>query len=89
VLAKSYLPIIQELISRYHFDINARTKDGRSVLRLARTLNRNETITFLQTNGSIEVGDNYIRLSIKVTCMACKSLFQDHEITGLKKEASL
>ena len=50
-----HLPFIQELISRYHVDINARRKDGRTALRLAaRMFGRTEIITFLQENGCID-----------------------------------
>jgi hypothetical protein len=46
------LPIIQELISRYHVDINARWNDGRTALSLAS--GRPDIITFLRANGGIE-----------------------------------
>jgi hypothetical protein len=50
-----HLPFIQELISRYHVDINARVNDGRTALWMARTRNHPnpEIITFLQSNGGI------------------------------------
>jgi hypothetical protein len=48
------LPFIQELISRYHVDINARLNDGRTALMLARARNHSTVITFLQSNGGIE-----------------------------------
>jgi hypothetical protein len=48
---RGYLPIIQELISRYHVDINARDNDGTTALRRARMYGRTEIITFLQSNG--------------------------------------
>jgi hypothetical protein len=45
-----HLPFIQELISRYHVDINARDKNGRTALSMA-----NSTIcAFLRANGGIE-----------------------------------
>jgi hypothetical protein len=55
-LAASYghLPFIQELISRYHVDINARNIDGRTALRVTRAENHPEIITFLQSYGGIE-----------------------------------
>jgi hypothetical protein len=46
------LPFIQELISRYHVDINARENNGRTALWMAR--NRPKIITFLQSNGGTE-----------------------------------
>jgi hypothetical protein len=50
------LPFIQELISRYHVDINARLNDGRTALWEARARNHPHppVITFLQENGGIE-----------------------------------
>jgi hypothetical protein len=48
-----YLHIIQELISRYHVDINAREKNGRTALSWARMFGRTEIITILQSNGGI------------------------------------
>jgi ankyrin repeat protein len=48
-----HLPIIQELISRYHVDINARRNDGRTALTMARDWHHTEIITFLQENGGI------------------------------------
>jgi hypothetical protein len=51
---RGHLPFIQELISRYHVDINARDNYGRTALRLAR--NRPDIITFLQSNGGIDDG---------------------------------
>jgi hypothetical protein len=47
------LPFIQELISRYHVDINARRNDGRTALSWARMFGHTEIITFLQSNGGI------------------------------------
>jgi hypothetical protein len=48
-----HLPFIQELISRYHVDINARLDDGETALSLARRNDHPEIITFLQANGGI------------------------------------
>jgi ankyrin repeat protein len=48
-----HLPFIQELISRYHVDINARMNDGRTSLWWARALNHSTVIAFLQSNGGI------------------------------------
>jgi hypothetical protein len=48
------LPFIQELISRYHVDINARDNDGRTALRVASLNDHPDIITFLQSNGGIE-----------------------------------
>jgi ankyrin repeat protein len=51
-----HLPFIQELISRYHVDINARDNDGRTALRLARNGDPHPhptVITFLEANGGI------------------------------------
>jgi ankyrin repeat protein len=48
------LPFVQELISRYHVDINARDNDGRTALRWARARNHSTVITFLRANGGIE-----------------------------------
>jgi hypothetical protein len=45
------LPFIQELISRYHVDINARDNNGETALRVAR--GKTKIITFLQSNGGI------------------------------------
>ncbi len=47
------LPFIQELISRYHVDINARDNNGRTALWWARGRNHSTVITFLQSNGGI------------------------------------
>ena len=51
------LPFIQELISRYHVDINARRNDGTTALWMARnrllTRPNPTVITFLQKNGGI------------------------------------
>jgi hypothetical protein len=47
------LPFIQELISRYHVDINARDNDGETALRVARARFYPTVITFLQANGGI------------------------------------
>jgi ankyrin repeat protein len=52
-----YLPFIQELISRYHVDINARSNNGRTALWEARNGDPHShptVITFLQSNGGIE-----------------------------------
>jgi hypothetical protein len=49
-----HLPFIQELISRYHVDINASDNNGRTALRLARARNHSTVITFLQSYGGIE-----------------------------------
>jgi hypothetical protein len=49
-----HLPFIQELISRYHVDINARVNNGETALRVARARNHSTIITFLQANGGIE-----------------------------------
>ena len=48
------LPFIQELISRYHVDINARDNDGETALRVARARFYPTVINFLQANGGIE-----------------------------------
>ena len=48
-----HLPFMQELISRYHVDINARRNDGRTALWLARMIPHPTVITFLQSNGGI------------------------------------
>jgi hypothetical protein len=49
------LPFIQELISRYHVDINARMNNGRTALSRARHGYPSPiVITFLQSNGGIE-----------------------------------
>jgi hypothetical protein len=51
------LPFIQELISRYHVDINARDNDGTTALTLARQGDPHPhppVIIFLQANGGIE-----------------------------------
>jgi hypothetical protein len=48
-----HLPFIQELISRYRVDINARVNDGRTAFMLARALNHSTVIHFLQSNGGI------------------------------------
>jgi hypothetical protein len=50
---RGHLPFIQELISRYHVDINARLNDGRTAFMLARARNHSTVITFLQANGGI------------------------------------
>jgi hypothetical protein len=49
-----HLPFIQELISRYHVDINARMNNGSTALAVARRNNYPAIITFLQSNGGIE-----------------------------------
>ena len=51
-----HLPFIQELISRYHVDINARENNGATALSWARMFGRTEIITFLQSNGGIDDG---------------------------------
>ena len=48
------LPFIQELISRYHVDINARDNNGETALWWARFRNHSTVITFLEANGGIE-----------------------------------
>jgi hypothetical protein len=51
------LPFIQELISRYHVDINARDNDGRTALWWARNGNPQPHLTviaFLQSYGGVE-----------------------------------
>ena len=51
-----HLPFIQELISRYHVDINARENNGRTALTLARQGHPQPhptVITFLHANGGI------------------------------------
>jgi hypothetical protein len=51
-----HLPFIQELISRYHVDINARVNDGRTALWMARNGNPHPhptVINFLQSYGGI------------------------------------
>jgi hypothetical protein len=48
-----HLPFIQELISTYHVDINARTNDGDTALTLARINNRIKTAAFLEISGGI------------------------------------
>jgi hypothetical protein len=53
---RGHLPFIQELISRYHVDINARVNNGRTALMLARALNHSTVINFLQENGGIDDG---------------------------------
>ena len=47
------LPFIQELISRYHVDINARDNYGITALRFARMNGHTKIITFLESNGGI------------------------------------
>jgi hypothetical protein len=51
-----HLLFIQELISRYHVDINARNNYGDTALRWARIHGFTEIITFLQSNGGIDDG---------------------------------
>jgi hypothetical protein len=46
------LPFIQELISRYHVDINARMNNGETALRVAR--GEPKIIAFLQANGGVD-----------------------------------
>jgi hypothetical protein len=48
---EGHLPFIQELISRYHVDINARRNDGRTAMSRAR--GKPDIITFLQSYGGI------------------------------------
>jgi hypothetical protein len=50
-----HLPFIQELISRYHVDINARDNDGTTALSLPRNHHppHRTVINFLQSNGGI------------------------------------
>jgi hypothetical protein len=48
-----HLPFIQELISRYHVDINARDNDQRTALWWDRARNHSTVITFLQSYGGI------------------------------------
>ena len=51
-----HLPFIQELISRYHVDINARMNNGTTALRVARhgyPHPHPPVITFLEANGGI------------------------------------
>jgi hypothetical protein len=53
---RGHLPFIQELISRYHVDINARLNDGETALWMARHGDPHPhptVITFLQANGGI------------------------------------
>jgi hypothetical protein len=51
---EGHLPFIQELISRYHVDINARKNDGTTALwRHGNPHPHPEIITFLQVNGGI------------------------------------
>jgi hypothetical protein len=47
------LPFIQELISRYHVDINARVNDGRTASTVAQHQNHQAIIPFLEANGGI------------------------------------
>jgi ankyrin repeat protein len=47
------LPFIQELISRYHVDINARRNDESTALTLARVENHYTIATFLESTGGI------------------------------------
>jgi FtsZ-binding cell division protein ZapB len=47
------LPFIQELISRYHVDINARNNYWETALRWARIQGYTEIIAFLRANGGI------------------------------------
>jgi hypothetical protein len=52
-----HLPFIQELVSIYHVDINARCKDGRTSLSWARHGDPGPHLTvinFFQSNGGIE-----------------------------------
>ena len=54
-----HLPFIQELISRYHVDINARLNDGETALWMARHGDPHPhptVITFLESNGGVDDG---------------------------------
>jgi hypothetical protein len=48
------LPFIQELISRYHVDINARENNGETALWMAKHPPYPKITIFLETNGGIE-----------------------------------
>ena len=54
-VVNSHFPITQELISRYHVDINARMNDGTTALWFVRhgCYPHSTVITFLQANGGI------------------------------------
>jgi len=47
------LLIVQELISRYHVDINARDNDGETSFTFARDEKDSKMVAFLQVNGGI------------------------------------
>jgi len=51
-----HLPFVEELISRYHVDINARMNDGQTALSLARNhfFPHRTVITFLRANGGVD-----------------------------------
>jgi hypothetical protein len=51
---RGHLPFIQELVSRYHVDINARDNDGLTALGLAFRENHFDIAVFLQSNGGID-----------------------------------
>jgi hypothetical protein len=53
VAYSGHLPFIQELISRYHVNINARENNGETALWWARMSGHTEIIAFLQSNGGI------------------------------------
>jgi ankyrin repeat protein len=48
-----HLPFIQELVSRYHVDINARENDGRTALSMAMSYDRTAAAAFLRAKGGI------------------------------------
>jgi hypothetical protein len=52
--SEGHLHIIQELISRYHVDINARTNIGTTALRFTRSYGFHGIASFLSSNGGIE-----------------------------------
>jgi hypothetical protein len=49
-----HLPVVQDLISRYHVDINARNHNGNTALWWAQFRGHPTLISFLQSNGDIE-----------------------------------
>jgi hypothetical protein len=51
---KGHLSFIQELVSRYHVDINARTSSGNTALGLSSQRNYSLVIAYLQANGGSE-----------------------------------
>jgi hypothetical protein len=53
---RGHLPFIQELISRYHVDINARENNGLTALWWVRARNNSTIITFLESNGGVDDG---------------------------------